>query len=410
MPKTARQEDCCNRPVVGHSCQWHWFSWTACFVLAADVQVEATRSIEMLKSHSTTRRIWGDCAKRTLRVFPEPCYAADIRIGQRIGMIIKEADDKNSTLDALKGLLARSDCKHDTKKRIEQEIRNIQAGIRGEDEAAYEIKVHWGESKNWMAIHDLRIEHGGLVAQIDHLLINRFLEMWVCESKHFSEGIAINEHGEFAAFFGGKPYGVPSPIEQNIKHILILKKLFDSGAVKLPTRLGFTIKPDLKSLVLVSKGARISRPKAKIESMEAIIKNDQVFRYIDKTIDQSNNPLMMAKIVGQDTLEALAREIAKLHKPIAFDWSAKFGLPKEQPAISLAKPEPPPARKAEAATPELDVAQTASEQGQKPKQKLVCHSCGASVGYNVAKFCWFNKPKFGGNIYCMDCQKTVSAA
>ena len=41
------------------------------------------------------------------------------------------------------------------------------------------------------------------------------------------------------------------------------------------------------------------------------------------------------------------------------------------------------------------------------KQKLVCHSCGTAVGYNVAKFCWFNKPKFGGNIYCMDCQKTV---
>ena len=51
-----------------------------------------------------------------------------------------------------------------------------------------------------------------------------------------------------------------------------------------------------------------------------------------------------------------------------------------------------------------------AEPEQKPKQKLVCHSCGTSVGYNVAKFCWFNKPKFGGNIYCMDCQKTVSAA
>lgn len=40
------------------------------------------------------------------------------------------------------------------------------------------------------------------------------------------------------------------------------KDVFDSGSFKLPTRLGFTIKPDLKSLILVSKGARISRPKA----------------------------------------------------------------------------------------------------------------------------------------------------
>lgn len=319
-------------------------------------------------------------------------------------MIIKEADDKNSALDILKSLLARPDCAADTKNRIDQEIRNIQAGARGEAEAAYEMKVHWGESKNWMIIHDLRIETGGLVAQIDHLLINRFLEMWVCESKHFSEGIAINEHGEFAAFFGSKPYGVPSPIEQNAKHILILRKLFDSGAVKLPTRLGFTIKPDLKSLVLVSKGARISRPKTMIDGMDAIIKNDQVFKFIDKAIDQGNNPLLMAKLIGQDTLEALARGIAKLHKPIAFDWTAKFGLPKEYPAMPTAKPEPVHA----APTPEA--AQPVAEQDQKPKQKLACHACGAAVGYNVAKFCWFNKPKFGGNIYCMDCQKTVAVS
>ncbi|HEY9193982.1 MAG TPA: nuclease-related domain-containing protein, partial [Methyloversatilis sp.] len=250
-------------------------------------------------------------------------------------MIIKEADDRTPAIQWLQALLFRPDCKTDTKKRIEQEIRNIQAGARGEEEAAYEMKVHWGESRNWAIIHDLRIEHGGLVAQIDHLLINRFLEIWVCESKHFTEGIGINEYGEFAAFFGGKPYGVPSPIEQNAKHILILKKLFDSGALKLPTRLGFTIKPDLKGLVLVSKGARISRPKAKIDGMDAIIKNDQIFKYIDRAIDQNNNPLMMAKIIGPDTLEVLARDIAKLHKPIAFDWSAKFGLSKE-PAVLLA--------------------------------------------------------------------------
>lgn len=33
-----------------------------------------------------------------------------------------------------------------------------------------------------------------------------------------------------------------SPIEQNAKHVLILQKLFDSGLVNLPTRLGCTIK------------------------------------------------------------------------------------------------------------------------------------------------------------------------
>jgi hypothetical protein len=326
-------------------------------------------------------------------------------------MIIKPADDKQSQKTVLQNLLNHPAADTTTKKRIEQELRNIQAGIRGEEEAAYEMKVHYGDSPNWMIIHDLRIEHGGLVAQIDHLIVNRWLEMWVCESKHFSEGVAVNEHGEFAAFFGSKPYGVPSPIEQNNRHILILKRLFDSGTVKLPTRLGFTIKPDLKSLVLVSKGARISRPKAKIAGLDAIIKNDMLFKTIDKSVDDAN-PLVMAKIVGRDTLEGLSKEIAKLHKPIEFNWHAKFGLA-EQPM--QAAPVAAPVRPAvvQAATPVQPVKAVPTPQAAeaadepKAKQKLICNSCGESVPYNVAKFCWFNKPKFGGNLYCIECQKKV---
>jgi hypothetical protein len=326
-------------------------------------------------------------------------------------MIIKPADDKQPQRIALQNLLNHPLADAATKKRIEQELRNIQAGIRGEEEAAFEMKVHYGASANWMIIHDLRIEHGGLVAQIDHLVMNRWLEMWVCESKHFSQGVAIDEHGEFTAFFGSKPYGVPSPIEQNNRHILILKRLFDSGAVKLPTRLGFTIKPDLKSLVLVSKGARISRPKMKIDGLDTIIKNDMLFKTIDKSVDDAN-PLVMAKIVGRDTLEALARDIVKLHKPIEFNWHAKFGLAAQPSQTAPAEPVHPAV--AQAAAPTLPAKAAPSHQTtepaddtQKSKQKLICYSCGEPVPYNVAKFCWFNKPKFGGNLYCMECQKKV---
>lgn len=328
-------------------------------------------------------------------------------------MIIKAAENRHQQVDILQGLLAHPEADASTRKRIEREILNIKAGIRGEEEAAYEIKVHWGDSKNWMIIHDLRIEHEGLVAQIDHLLLNRFMEMWVCESKHFAEGIAINEHGEFSAFWGSKPYGVPSPIEQNNKHILILSRLLNSELIKLPTRLGFTIKPALKSLVLASKGARISRPKKKIDGLEVIIKNDQLFKTIDKAIDDSN-PLLIAKLVGPDTLKDLAEKIVACHKPIQFNWAAKFGLSpchlspvptnaQHQAAPNVVKP-----NRAEPPNPApIKMTDQPAEGTKKTKQKLECQSCGVPVNYSVAKFCWFNKPRFGGNIYCIDCQKKV---
>lgn len=320
-------------------------------------------------------------------------------------MLIKSADNKTKDIDTLQGLLNHPAATAETKRKIEQEIRFMLSGVKGEKDAAYEIEFHYGPSKNWAVIHDLRIEHKGRVAQIDHILVNRFLDVWVCESKRFSEGIAINEHGECSAFYGGKPYGMPSPFEQNHKHCTVLKAACDDGAVELPKRLGFSIKPDIRSMVLVSKNARITRPKAKIKGLDEILKVDQIKAKIDKAFDGENNPLVMAKIIASDTLEDFARRLAALHVPVSFDWHAKFGLQRE--AVAPQKP----AHVAREATPEpipaepAAVPETVVEEGK--KSKLACSSCGTVVAYNIAKFCWFNKPRFGGKVFCFECQKSI---
>ncbi len=177
-----------------------------------------------------------------------------------------------------------------------------------------------------MTLHDLRLECECRVAQIDHLLINRFLEIYVCESKRFAEGIAVNEQGEFAAFHGGKAYGIPSPVEQNKRHMAVLESVFKSGQVALPKRFGITLSPTLNGLVLVSKNARIGRPKTKIEGIDSIIKNDQLKTRIDKEYDSNNNPLLAVRLIGHDTLEDSGRRLAAAHKPASFDWPARFGL------------------------------------------------------------------------------------
>lgn len=313
-------------------------------------------------------------------------------------MIIKEADDKTNDLELLNALAQRPGASAEVRKRIDQEIRNIRSGIKGEAEAAYEIGFHYGLSKNWMVLHDLRLECEGRVAQIDHLLMNRFLEFYVCESKRFGEGVAINEHGEFTAFYSGKPFGVPSPLEQNKRHIAVLESVFKTGQVELPTRLGFTLKPKLLGLVLVSKTARIQRPKGTIEGLDGVIKNDQLKAKIDRDIDRDVNVLHAAKIIGSDTLRDLAERLANAHRPISFDWKSRFGLPVE------ADQGAEPSESTESAP--VD----SKEAGDGRKSRLICSDCGVPVSYNVAKFCWFNKPRFGGKVFCMDCQKKVATA
>lgn len=310
-------------------------------------------------------------------------------------MLIKKTDDKASDLAILQSLLKHPAANAETRKKIEQEIRNVASGAKGEADTAYEIDFHYGPSNNWAVIHDLRIEHKGRVAQIDHLLVNRFFDVWVFESKRFSEGIAINEYGECSMFWNGKPTGIASPHEQNAKHVAVLKAVCADGAVTLPRRLGIPIKPAFKSLVVVSRNARITRPKAKGWWNEGIVKADQVKARIEKALNDEN-VLLLAKVVSSDTLESFARGLAALHVPASPDWHARFGLARETSA--------PVAHTVAAVAPPLPVAPLRA-----PRQAgAVCHACGVPVEEKVVAFCLrFNKDRFGGKVYCRDCQAHI---
>jgi len=261
-------------------------------------------------------------------------------------MQIKAADGRNADFLALEGLLERADVPAATRKRIEQEIAQIRSGEKGERDAAYDIELYFGRSDNWATIHDLRIEVDGLAAQIDHLIINRLAEVWVCESKAFAEGVSVNEHGEWSRWWNGRQTGIPSPIEQNHRHIHLLERVFDDGLVRAPKRLGLVpMKPTLRSLVLVSNNARIGRPKRKINGIDEVIKAEQLKTRLFDEFDRSPE-WKLATVIGKEGLAAFARDLAALHRPIQFDWAAKLGLPATpSPAPAApptAGPSPPP--------------------------------------------------------------------
>jgi hypothetical protein len=303
-------------------------------------------------------------------------------------MLIKAADDKQPDIDVLSGLLGRPGLDADTRRRIDTEVRRVQAGARGERDAAYEIEFHLGANPNGMTIHDLRLEVDGRVAQIDHLIIDRLLGIWVCESKHFSEGVAVDDFGEWTGFYSRRPYGIGSPIEQNRKHIAVLSDVFAKRLVALPKRLGITIKPDLRSLILVSKDARITRPKtkaarARVDGLDSVIKVDQLASVLDKDWN-SKGIVNLGRVVGKGEIESIARALVALHRPTSTDWQAKFGLPSE-PTPTPKSLEPPSAN----ATP----------------AQAACQACGKRISQTVVEFCEARADIFGDRILCMDCQR-----
>lgn len=127
-----------------------------------------------------------------------------------------------------------------------------------------------------------------------------------------------------------------SPIEQNHRHVAVLEQAFATGLVQLPKRLGMVpIKPWIRSLVLVSNGARISRPRSKaaqarVDGLDTVIKADQLAATINRDLD-TRNLAAIAKVVSAETVQRIGRELAALHRPMTVDWAARFGLPSVSP-------------------------------------------------------------------------------
>jgi hypothetical protein len=239
-------------------------------------------------------------------------------------MLLKKTDSKDQQIAELQYLL--SGATGDRRYRIEQELRILRAGIKGEQEAAYLIDFSRKESRHTNVIHDLRLEIDGQVAQIDHLIINQVLYCYVLETKHFSSGFKITEEGEFLRWndFRKCYEGMPSPLAQNERHLAVLKKAFER--IEMPTRFGIRLPITFFPLVLVSPNARIDRPKRFDTSQ--IIKADMLEAFIDKLVDKAGVLDViggLAKVVSIETLEGIGKKLVRMHKPTTFDYTNRFG-------------------------------------------------------------------------------------
>lgn len=242
-------------------------------------------------------------------------------------MRVKAADDRTAELAMLDAHAKAAEPA--TRKRLDEELRIRRAGLKGEVESAYHIDFHFGTTKNWAIVHDLRLEFGGRVAQIDHLLINRWLECYVLESKHFHAGLRITEDGEFERWNNyTKAYeGMASPLLQNERHIEVLRQVVDT--IELPSRLGLRMPLSFHTLIMVSPDARIVRPK-KFDTSR-VIKADQLKQRLWKDIDEKNGLIAVvttaAKLVSTDTVDSVARQLVAKHRPLVLAMPAPVATP-----------------------------------------------------------------------------------
>lgn len=284
-------------------------------------------------------------------------------------MIVKNADDKGPALAALEALHARADGRR--QKLIEDELRMMRAGIKGEQESAYHIEFDFRDSEITAVIHDLRLQWGGRVAQIDHLIIHRTHKFYVLETKNFAHGLKITDEGEFLRWNDWKKTyeGMPSPIEQNRRHAEVLRDVLK--------RLGYA-KPEIESFVLISPTARIDRSKK--HPCPEVVKSDQFTtaftkRYLDSVSTVGGILGGLSKALFGDSAEAIAKKLVDLHKPITIDYEARFGF--GEVAAEVATRRAPPLVDPDAVREIVTTAAMATVATTTGLDSPCCKSCGS---------------------------------
>jgi hypothetical protein len=311
---------------------------------------------------------------------------------RRDKVLLKTADDKSKRLALLEDLQRSPLLDARQKKWLREELMRLRKGIQGEKDSAYFLDQYFKGGENHVVLHDLRFVVDGDVAQIDHLVINRGIGMYLLETKNYAGSLSINEQGEFTVQYDECRFGIPSPIEQSHRHERILRRLLEK--LEIGNRTG---ELDVYHVVMVHPKAVIQRPPQKSFDTSHVIKADQFpswhKQFVDKEFGVTKAIKLAANLRSLDTIKEWGEKLKRQHRPANLLELPSFMQPKEAPPAVQPRDIAP----ARSVTPMASPPAAASEPLAK---RLICGQCGAKISYPEGKFCWNNSARFGGNQYC----------
>ncbi len=184
-----------------------------------------------------------------------------------------------------------------------------EAGILQERDVAFYLRRAYKDRDNVMVLNDIRIEHDGETAQIDHLIVYSY-GFIVVESKSIRGEININEYGECSRSYKGQWSGMPSPLKQAELQLKLLKQyLCDHTERVIGKFLG--IQQGLGArcydvFCAISSDAIIDRSKAPKELADKLVKSE----FITDALDKKMNFKKFYDVVGKiaDTRPTFCKE------------------------------------------------------------------------------------------------------
>jgi len=288
--------------------------------------------------------------------------------GLKEPVFLKEESNAQKQLMQLKSIQAKNTTNATLAKQINQDIQLLQYGIAGENAIAFELR---NSHIPMYILHDLYLEHNGLTAQLDYILVTKG-KTFILECKNLYGNIEINAAGDFIRTLqyknGYKKEGIYSPITQNQRHLELLKTIISEKQPNFLRRAIFEkyFYEEYRSIVVLANPKTVLNARfAKKEVKSQVIKCDQLVTYIKRinTNDYTTSDKSMLEF---------AQFLLSLHKDIPMDYTEKY-------AKLLTKNAPQ---------------QKKADGNLMPKETPLCPKCGATMIKRQAK-----RGTYTGNVF-----------
>lgn len=162
------------------------------------------------------------------------------------------------------------------------------AGIQQERDVAFYLRRAYKDRDNVMVLNDVRIQHDGETAQIDHLIVYTY-GFIVVESKSIRGEVNVNEYAEWSRSYKGQWSGMPSPIKQAELQLRLLKQHICANDKKMIGKF-LGIQQGLGArcydvFCAISSDAIIDRSKAPKDVAEKLVKSEFIADALDKKMN-----------------------------------------------------------------------------------------------------------------------------
>ena len=253
-------------------------------------------------------------------------------------MLIKDCDSREYDLLAQDAALAAPE-----RHKVLEALRAIRARQARRRALASQLDALLGTRDDWVVLHDVRLAQAEGVIEIDHLLINSLMQVWVLDASCFDLTLSITPFGELLAHSGRVAQGgetpsgedgvmahavTPCPLQAIPERSRAIVQWLEASSL-LPVRLGMTLQPQLRYRIVVADAAQVSRPPEDIVDSRALLSFARLKR---QCLQVSGKTAYVTRLrsfthrLDQRRLRQLGRAIATQHVAPNTDWVAELGL------------------------------------------------------------------------------------